>query len=417
MSEHFRPATETHLAEVVTWAADRRNTLAVRGLGTKQALGRPVQADHVLDLGGLSGILEYVPAELMLTARAGTPMEEIRAALAEKGQHLAFEPPDLRTLLGGGSGGGEGTLGGVVSCNLAGPRRMGAGAARDHVLGVRGVGGDGKVFKAGGKVVKNVTGFDLTKLLCGAYGTLAALSEITLKVLPRPEKVRTVLVFGLDDAAAVRCMGQAARSRHEVSACAHLPAGLAGGAGIDPVAGAERQAITAIRVEGPEPSVAWRCQALRNELGGFGDTEELHSARSARFWDAVARVAPLAEPAQALVWRLSVPPASAAAVVSRIRHSLAAEAFYDWAGGLVWLAVPEGTPEAGEEVVRGAVALTAGGHATLVRAPAAVRAAVAPFHPQPGPLEALARRVKHSLDPAGLFNPGRMVPDGTVKGR
>lgn len=414
MSEHFRPSTEGQLAEVVAWAADCRNTLAVRGLGTKEALGRPVEADHTLDLGGLCGIIDYVPAELMLTARAGTPMDDIRAALAEKGQHLAFEPPDLRSLLGGT--GGEGTLGGVVSCNLGGPRRMGAGAARDHVLGVRGVGGDGKVFKAGGKVVKNVTGFDLTKLLCGAYGTLAALSEITLKVLPRPEKVRTVLVFGLDDAAAVRCMGQAARSRHEVSACAHLPEGLAMASGVDLVAGAGR-AVTAIRVEGPEPSVAWRCEALRNELGGFGETEELHSARSARLWDEVARVVPLAEPADTLVWRLSVPPASAAEVVSRLRHSLPAEAFYDWAGGLVWLALGADTPGAGEEVVRGAVAHVAGGHATLFRAPADVRAAVAPFQPQAGPLEALARRVKESLDPAGVFNPGRMVPAQTVRGR
>lgn len=414
MSEHFRPATEAQLAEVVAWASDCRNTLAVRGLNTKQALGRPVEADHVLDLGGLAGILEYAPAELMLTARAGTPMADIRAALAEKGQHLAFEPPDLSTLLGGADG--EGTLGGVVSCNLGGPRRMGAGAARDHVLGVRGVGGDGKVFKAGGKVVKNVTGFDLTKLLCGAYGTLAALSEITIKVLPRPEKVRTVLVYGLDDAAAVRCMGQAARSRHEVSACAHLPERQASVSGVDLVSGTGR-AVTAIRVEGPEPSVAWRCEALRNELGGFGVTEELHSSRSSRFWDEVARVAPLAMPADTLVWRLSVPPASAAEVVSRIRHSLPAEAFYDWAGGLVWLALAADAPEAGEEVVRGAVAHVAGGHATLMRAPADVRMRVAPFQPQPGPLGALARRMKQSLDPAGVFNPGRMVPEGPVKGR
>ncbi|MGC2856400.1 glycolate oxidase subunit GlcE [Novispirillum sp. DQ9] len=414
MNDIFRPSTEAELAEVVAWAADCRNTLALRGSGSKQALGRPVEADHVLDLGGLSGITEYVPAELMLTARAGTPMEDIRAALAEKGQHLAFEPPDLRPLLGGT--GGEGTLGGVVSCNLGGPRRMGAGAARDHVLGVRGVGGNGAVFKAGGKVVKNVTGFDLSKLLCGAYGTLAALSEITIKVLPRPEKVRTVLVFGLDDAAAVRCMGQAARSRHEVSACAHLPEGLARASGVDLVAGAGR-AVTAIRVEGPEPSVAWRCQALRNELAGFGDTEELHSMRSARLWEEVARAVPLAAPAESLVWRLSVPPASAADVVARIRHSLPAEAFYDWAGGLVWLAVAPGRDDAGEEVVRGAVAHVAGGHATLFRAPAEVRARVAPFQPQPGPLAALSQRLKDSLDPGGVFNPGRMVPIGAAKGR
>lgn len=406
MSDIFRPRTEAELAEVVAWAADCRNTLAVRGLGTKDGLGRPVDADHALDLSGLSGIVEYVPAELMLTAKAGTPMEDIRAALAEKGQHLAFEPPDLRRLLG--TAGGEGTLGGAVSCNLAGPRRMAGGAARDHVLGVRGVGGGGVAFKAGGKVVKNVTGFDLTKLLCGAYGTLAALSEITVKVLPRPEKVRTVLVFGLDDAAAVRCMGDALRSRHEVSAAAHLPAAQAAASGVDLVNGAGG-AVTAIRVEGPEPSVAWRCQALRSELGGYGQTEELHTVRSLHLWEEVAQVVPLATPADALVWRLSVAPASAAQVVARIRHTLTAEAFYDWGGGLVWLAVPADAPNAGEEAIRGAVALEGGGHATLVRAPAEVRAGVAPFQPQAGALGILSRRLKESMDPGGVFNPGRMV--------
>lgn len=408
MSDIFHPRTEAEVAEVVAWAADCRNTLAVLGQGTKQALGRPMQADHTLDLAGLTGILDYQPAELVLTARAATPMAEIRAALAEKHQHLAFEPPDLSSLLG--TDGGEGTLGGVVSCNLAGPRRSAAGAARDHVLGVHGVGGNGVPFKAGGKVVKNVTGFDLTKLLCGAYGTLAALTEITVKVLPRPEKVRTVLVFGLDDEAAVRCMGDAQRSRHEVSAAAHLPAALAVASGVDLVAGAGG-AVTALRVEGPEPSVAWRCEALRNELGHFGQTEELHSARSLRFWQEVAQVAPLAAPADRLVWRLSVPPAGAAQVVSRIRHSIPAQAFYDWGGGLVWVAVAADTPDAGDEVVRGAVAHVAGGHATLIRAGAEVRAKVPPFQPQPAPLAALSRRMKDSMDPGGVFNPGRMVAD------
>lgn len=405
MTETCRPQDDAQLADLIAWAGDQRQPLDLTGHGSKRAIGHPVDGALTVDMTAFSGIVDYAPRELVMTAKAGTPVAEVRAALAEAGQHFAFEPIDYGGLLGHADA-AAGTLAGVVCGNLAGPRRISVGAARDHLLGVKGVGGTGVPFKAGGRVVKNVTGFDLTKLMAGSWGTLAALTEVTFKVLPRPEKSRTVLLFGLDDAGAVRAMTQALQSRHEVSAAAHLPAGIAARSGVDMVRGAGA-AVTAIRVEGPGPSVTYRCDALRNELGNEGPTEELHSARSRALWDEVRTVRPLWEPRDRLVWRLSVPPASGAAVVDRLRHSLDGEVLYDWSGGLIWLAIAP-RDDAAAEKVRGAVAHVAGGHATLIRAPEDVRRRVPVFQPQAPGLAALSRRVKENLDPAGVLGPGRM---------
>lgn len=406
MVDAYRPETESQLADMVAWAAAEKKTLDLLGTGTKAALGRPVEADARVSLGGFSGIVDYAPNELVLTAKAGTPLAEVRAALEAAGQMLAFEPIDHAAVLGTAEGGG--TIGGLVACNLAGPRRIALGAARDHLLGCKGVGGTGVPFKAGGRVVKNVTGFDLSKLLCGSWGTLAALTEVTLKVLPRPEKSRTVLVLGLDDARAVQALSQALGSAHEVSGAAHLPEAVARASGVDLVAAAGR-AVTAIRVEGPAPSVEYRCAALRNELASFGDTEELHSHRSAALWDEVRCLRPLAEPRDRLLWRLSVPPTDAPAVLERLGREVSGRHLLDWGGGLIWFAM-DPQEDAAEEAVRGAIAhAAASGHATLVRAPEEIRRRVPVFPPQEDGLAALTRRVKQNLDPGGVFSPGRMV--------
>lgn len=402
MTDTLRPENAEQVREVVAWAAAEEKPLEVVGGGSKRGLGRPIQVTHGLDLSGLAGITLYEPEELVLGARAGTPLGEIEAALAEHRQQLAFEPPDYGPLLGGASG--RQTLGGVLACNLSGPRRIKAGAARDHFLGLKAVSGRGEAFKAGGRVVKNVTGYDLCKLICGSYGTLAVMTEVTVKVLPAPEKTRTVLIFGLDAAAAVAAMTQALSSAHEVSGAAHLPAAAAAGSAVAYVRDAGA-AVTGIRVEGPGPSVAYRSAALKALLGSFGAVEELHGMNSARFWGEIRDLAPLASPDR-LVWRLSVPPAAGAQVVAAIDRELEATAFYDWGGGLIWLALPPGA-DAGHRQVRDAAA-EAGGHATLVRAPAAVRAAVPVFQPQAEALAGLSARVKAGFDPRGVLNPGRM---------
>ncbi|MFQ5774264.1 MAG: glycolate oxidase subunit GlcE [Kiloniellaceae bacterium] len=407
MTTTFRPETAEQVLEAVAWAAGEEAPLEVAGRGSKRGLGRPVQAGHGIDLSALAGITLYEPEELVLSARAGTPMAEVEAALANKNQMLAFEPADLGPLLGGAAG--RGSLGGVLACNLSGPRRIKAGAARDHFLGVHGVSGRGEAFKSGGRVVKNVTGYDLCKLLAGSHGTLAVMTDVTVKVLPVPEKTRTVLLFGLDDAAALEAMTRALQSAHEVSGAAHLPAALAAGSGVSYVAEAGG-AVTALRVEGPGPSVEYRCAALRRELADLAATEELHGTNSAALWRDLRDVAPFLAHPDRFVWKVSVPPAAGADVAAEIARGADVLHFYDWGGGLIWLALPasDGTAQdAGAATVRAALAAR-GGHATLVRAPAELRAAVPVFQPQDEANAALTRRIKDAFDPKRVLNPGRM---------
>ena len=386
MAGTIKPRDAKELRQAVEWALNDGVTLDVRGSGAKLALGKPMQCDHVLDLSGIAGVVDYAPEELVVTLRAGTPLKDVEALLAQRNQMLAFEPPDLGPLLGRVAG--EGTLVGAVMGNLAGPRRLSAGAARDHLLGFSGVNGRGEAFKSGGKVMKNVTGYDLSKILAGSWGTLAVLDEVSVKVLPAPDQTRTLLLHGLDDAAAVKAMCAAMGSPHEVSGAAH-------------VAGR-----TALRLEGVAPSVEARLKGLRELLAGT-EMLELGTLESRAFWREVRDVAPLRAGAGDVVWKISCPPTEGPAIMARIRaQRAAAEAFYDWSGGLIWLALPA-SADADHALVRGAIGPT-GGHATLVRAPEAVRAAVPVFQPSSLALAALAARVKESFDPKGLFNPGRM---------
>ena len=384
----MKPENAAQAADAVRWALSAGEPLEILGSGSRRGLGRPVRAGHALDLSGLSGVIAYEPEELVLTALAGTPMELIRAMLAERGQHLAFEPP-----VGG-------TLGGLVASGLAGPRRISAGSARDHTLGIAGISGRAEAYKGGGKVVKNVTGYDVPKLMAGSFGTLTALTEITVKVLPAPEDTATLLLFGLDDGAAVAMLDRALRSPYEVSGAAHLPAAVAARSGVSAVAGAGG-AVTLVRLEGFGPSVAARVTMLREELRA---DEMLGRDGSLVLWREVRDGAGLGEAAAdgPHLWKLSVPPSAGPSTVEAIRRTLDVEVFYDWGGGLVWLSAP---PDS-EATIRSA--LSAGGHATLVRAPEAVRAATEVFQPLPEPLMALSRRVKESFDPKGILNPGRM---------
>ncbi len=404
MTETLKPGTSEHLCEAIRWAAAEKTSLEVFSAGTKRSFGRPVEAGHRLDLGVFAGIGLYEAEELVLAAGAATPLAEIEAALAEKRQRLEFEPPDLGPLLGGPAN--RGTIGGAIACNLAGPRRIKAGAARDHVLGFHAVSGRGETFKSGGRVVKNVTGFDLSKLMAGSFGTLAAMTEVTVKVLPAAEESRTVLVLGADDAAAVKVMSAALGATCDVSGAAHLPASAAAASGVARVAGAGG-AVTALRLEGPAPSVKVRGQALGDLVKGFGALDQLDSSATAKLWREVRDVAFFAGDGAGPVWRISVPPAAGAQAAGDILNRIDGKVFYDWGGGLLWLALAP-VDDAGHELVRGATAAH-GGHATLVRAAEDVRARVPVFEPQPAPLAALSARVKESFDPLRVLNPGRMV--------
>ena len=405
MMETFKPEDSKQTAEAVAWAAAEEAPLEVFGRGSKRGLGRPVQASRGLDLSALSGITDYEPEELVLTAGAGTPLAEIEAAVEEADQMLAFEPPSLGPLYGQAED--AGSIGGALACNLSGSRRLKAGAARDHFLGLEAVSGRGEVFRAGGRVVKNVTGYDLAKLMAGSYGTLAALTEVTVKVLPRPEKSYSVLLFGLDDTQALDAMTRALNSAHEVSSAAHLPSGLAQRSSIAYLAEAETS-VTALRVEGPGPSVKHRVAALRQELGHLAESEELHSQNSATLWRWLGAGGPLANGAStgAAIWRVSVAPSDGPRVMARVAEEAQPVGYYDWGGGLLWLALPQGE-DAGAQHVRAALA-EAGGHATLMRADDAARAAVPVFEPLGKAKAALTERIKDSFDPRRILNPGRM---------
>ena len=399
----LEPSDAKQIAEMVSWVVAEGDTLEIVAGGTKRALGRPMKTDHVLDVSRLAGVVEYEAAELVLTAQPGEPLALINAELAKKRQILAFEPPDWRALLGAE---GEQTLGGVIACNLAGSRRVRAGSARDYILGFSAVNGFGEIWKAGGKVVKNVTGYDMCKLQAGAYGTLSALTEVTIKVMPKPETACTVVLHGLADEVAIPVLANALNSPFEVSGAAHLPATAARRSKVSVVA-AGLGAATVMRLEGPRPSVVYRTTALESLVGRGA---RLNEAETEAFWSEVGAVQPFLAQGSRIVWRLCPTPSQAPSVVHSILSALqSAEFYFDWGGGLIWLSLDseEAGPDAGAGIVR-PVVKTAGGHATLVVAPEAIRASVPVFEPLSAGLAQLTARVKSGFDPRGVLNPGRM---------
>jgi len=395
------PSTPNEILSVVRWAAAEQTPLEIVGHGSKRGIGRPAQAEHTLDLSNLSGVTLYEPEELVLSARAGTPLAEIERLLAENGQQFAFEPMDYGPLLGGEAG--RGTIGGALAANLSGPRRLKAGAARDHILGVSAVSGRGEAFKAGGRVVKNVTGYDLSKGLAGSWGTLAVVTDVTFKVLPAAETETTLAIRGLLDDAAAAAMALAMGSSAEVSSAAHLPEGVAvlvdrGALG--------SPAATLLRLEGFPPSIAYRLDLLESLLKSAGSLQRIDGERSRALWRGIRDCAPFVDGTDKPVWRVSMPPANAHHMTLALRRDVPATCFYDWQGGLFWLRMEHGEPEA--ERLRALVKQHGGGHATLVRATPTIRAAVPVFEPQAPTLAGLSKRLKAEFDPNNVLNPGRM---------
>ncbi|GMB81394.1 glycolate oxidase subunit GlcE [Shinella zoogloeoides] len=400
MTPIHEPLSEEAAARLVQVAALSKTPLVIRGGGTRSLHPAPEGAD-VLSTRGLSGIVAYNPAEMTMTARAGTPLEVVEAALAEKRQMLAFEPNDLRGVLGTS---GLPTIGGVFATNASGPRRFTAGAARDSLLGVRFVNGKGEIVKAGGRVMKNVTGLDLVKLLAGSHGSLALMTEVTFRLLPVPETSVTIVVSNLNDAEAAAAMATAMSMSVEVSGAAHLPESVrgrfAGGALPD-------GAATVLRLEGLAASVAVRAEKLAANLAGFGAVTRLDGEASRRLWREIRDGAPYADGTPRPLWRVSVAPLAGQQLVAALRLEAGVDAFYDWQGGLVWLRM-EADPEA--ELLRRYVKAVGGGHATLLRARPEALAVTEAFQPQAEAVAMLQARVKASFDPDGLFR-SRMVSE------
>ncbi|PYE90389.1 glycolate oxidase subunit GlcE [Phyllobacterium leguminum] len=395
------PTTEAAVLEAVQRALAEETPLEIIGHGSKRAIGRPTQTEHIIDLSSLSGVTLYEPEELVLSAKAGTPLAAIEALLAQNGQCLQFEPMDYGPLLGGEAG--RGTIGGVLATNASGPRRLKSGAARDHILGVRVVSGRGEIFKSGGRVVKNVTGYDLSKGMAGSWGTLGILTEVTFKVLPASETETTLAIRGLEEEEAARAMAIALGSSGEVSAAAHLPVTVTGKV----IGGAlSGKASTLLRLEGFAPSVKDRAEKLKALLHPAGEIDEITEAQSRRLWREIRDCLPFADGTQRCIWRVSMAPMEAHKMVANLRLGAGVDAFYDWQGGLVWLRM-EADPE--PVALRRLIAHFGGGHATLVRAPPGMRASIEVFQPQPPALAALSQRLKHQFDPKGILNPGRIT--------
>ncbi len=376
------PTSESALREAVLEAKASNTRLRIVAGGTRSQIGNPGTVAQALDTSGLAGITRYEPGSLTLEAKAGTPLQEIEAALAAEGQMLAFEPMDHRPLLGTS---GEPTIGGVVACNVSGPRRFIAGACRDYILGIRYVDGQGRLIANGGRVMKNVTGLDLTKLACGAYGTLGVLSEIALKVLPRPERAATLQFTDVTEAEAVGLFCRATTTPYEVS-------------------GAAWQNGTAmVRVEGLSAQVDYRLSKLRDLLGGGSVLEgDLHDT----IWTGIRDVHVFSG-TRDTIWKLSLKPTDAPQVIEAARHKLEARAVLDQGGALIWLAVPSDAPDQAE-TIRGLIPQGAG-HATLIRGSTELRRTVPVFHPQHPRLQQISDQLRAQFDPDGLLNPNLMA--------
>lgn len=381
MSAVLAPVNADETVDAVKSALKLETSLRIEGSGTKASLGRPVHADSVLRLSAMNKILLYEPEELVLSVEAGVLVEEIEALLAAKKQMLAFEPPNYARLFGAS---GAGTVGGAVACGLSGPRRFKAGALRDFVLGIEGVSGRGERFKSGGRVVKNVTGYDLSKLMTGSFGTLAALTEITLKVLPEKPFEITLIVSCDSAAAAIRLLTKAAQSPFEPSGLAYMPESVNG----DP--------HIAIRIAGSRTAIEYRADALRSLLE-VAEENSMPTDQSREYWRDVRDIAPVMNSDKPL-WKAVIPPADAPGFIERNDPE---RYFLDWAGGLVWMTMKE------EE----ALPVLESGALYLIKAPESFRERAPVFPPLPSALHTLSKRVKKSFDPAGILNPGRMYSD------
>jgi glycolate oxidase FAD binding subunit len=394
--------------QVVRAAIASEQPLEIIGHGTKRQVGQPMATNALLDLSTLNAVTAYEPNELIITVQAGAPLADVLSLIDSKNQQFAFEPMNTAALLGTPD---LGTIGGMLGAGLAGPRRIKAGGARDHLLGAHAVSGFGDSFVAGGKVVKNVTGYDLCKLLAGSWGTLAVMTEVTLKVMPRPESERTLVLRGLDDLTANRAMTAALGSPFDVSGAAHVPnSAFRTAAGDFGGLGSPGQAVTLVRLEGIAASVAHRAATLVKLLVPFGTAEIVDDAASAALWVAVRDVQPFAASGTLgawPVWRIVCPPASGGALGERLARDTGGDVIYDWGGGLIWAALPP-KPDAQAALVRERVN-AAGGHATLLRASDEVRRNVDVFHPLPDGVAALGERVRQSFDPKGILNRGRLV--------
>jgi glycolate oxidase FAD binding subunit len=403
MADVYMPRDEAELAGFVRDAYAGGHPLEICGFRSKREAGRPVKPSAVVSTAKLIGITLYQPAELVISAKAGTPLHEVEAALARNNQELAFEPADHSRIFG--SDMLAASMGAVAAMNISGPRRVLRGAARDHLLGVQAVNGEGNAIKSGGRVMKNVTGVDLVRGLSGSWGTLAVFTELTFKVLPRAPESRTIIFLGLADEAATGVMSAAMGTPYEVSGTVHLHGALTSRLSDREIAPA-KTAVTALRLEGVPQSLAYRVEKLRRELAPFGDTYEFDNHRSHDFWAGIRSLNFLSADFERPLWRITTPPSKAALIVRALSAFFEVNAAYEWSGGLLWLELPPSSDASVTEVRRVLAEFEA--DSMLMRAPRGVRSEIEVFHPLPFGKMKIVQALKNAFDPAGVLNPGRM---------
>jgi len=386
----FKPNTEEECASIIM----EGEAFEIQGGGSRAVGQLDDKQRNILSTAGMSGIIDYEPAEMVMIAKAGTPVSEVEKALQKGGQRMIFEPLDYRALLGTK---GKPTIGGIIATNASGPRRFVSGACRDSFLGARFVNGKGDIVKAGGRVMKNVTGLDLIKLLAGSWGTLAPMTEVTFKVVPQVETEATLVLHGLSDEKAAQAMAASMATSCEVTGAAHLPENIA--AGFKDIAG---KSATLLRLEGFEKSVNLRVEKLQAILSAFGEQSVLNDKQTKSLWADIRDVKPFTDGSETPIWKISVAPMVGQQLVSELG---AENAFYDWQGGLVWLKM-DGEPEA--DKIRAAIAKLGGGHATLIRASDEQRKSSQVFQPENAAVTAISKRIREQFDPMGKFYTGRM---------
>lgn len=406
MADVYMPREEAELVEFVRNANRAKQAIEVCGFRSKREAGRPMKTAAVVSTVRLSGITLYEPAELVISAKAGTALHEVEAALGRRNQELAFEPADYSRILGPEAL--AASLGAIVAMNVSGPRRILRGAARDHLIGVRAVNGEGVPIKSGGRVMKNVTGVDLVRGLSGSWGTLAVLTELTFKVFAKAPENRTIIFLGLADEGAVGVMSAAMGTPYEVSGTIHLHGGFVERLS-DRELAPEKTALTALRLEGMPRSLDYRTEKLRRTLAPFGDTYELDHARSRMFWSDIRSLSFLSADFERPLWRVAIAPSKAALIVRALSAFFEVKAAYEWSGGLLWLELPPSSDASVTEVRRVLAEFEA--DSMLMRAPRSVRSSVEVFHPLPLAKMNIVKALKSAFDPAGILNPGRMYAE------
>ena len=405
MAEKLSPENETQLLDFVNWALAEKKTTAIEGYGSKAGFGFENRTDFIVSMKQFSGILEYEPTELIMRARAGTPLDEINRTLAANGQQLAFEPPQLSKLYFEGDN--PGTIGGVFMGNLSGPRRFTAGAARDHILGIQAVNGRGESYKSGGKVIKNVTGYDMSKLLAGSWGTLSIVTEVTFKVLPKAETTNTIGIWGQTPDEAFECLRHLAQSPYKISGLAFIPEHVVPKLKLDKELG-HHNSLTLIRLEGSPVSIRERIEHIKDRVPYEGLQVIYEEDVSLLIWEALRDVVPFHDFKQTpAILKLSVPPASMLDLVRVIEQIGGCDWYADAAGAWVWVGICHGSPEDKINTLRREIASITGS-AVLYRATEAVKKNAGIYSGRSAAMTSLTKRVKQSFDPKNILNPGRL---------